>query len=444
MVLAKITQLNNNKTTFLLTLVAEETLIYAQAGEDVSLNLQSESERYFQWYFDNTQIAWYNPLGGHKTTEEWRNRLIPSHASLLIKNLTQTDFSVFSCTVKYKQKEVVAVEPPVLLPGDQLSLTCEVKSKDYTPQFHWVDPRGQKMVGGGTLTVQATSLHSGQWTCVVTRAGKEKNVTMKVTVIDLLPPAPIPTEYTSLSRPFTVRCSLAANTTWAQVKSKGIPEVGWSFCPAKPPCDKSSLFRLSLEDAKPTWKTLTDRALRPRENPSRGDLSLGRNLAREEDAGDYECFMKFQDGVILNRTVRVEVLRIIASPGTQLTTGQQLNLTCITDYPLPPDMQIQWFPPEVASSSSSSSSPSPSAQDLHSPHLTLKEVGSDQNGTWRCELRRGDTFLTSAVVVLNIGEWGVLCKIDFFKLYIMLLCHSLIKHMPGALPWLIHIFLSNQ
>uniref|UniRef100_A0A8C6WDV4 MYM-type domain-containing protein n=1 Tax=Neogobius melanostomus TaxID=47308 RepID=A0A8C6WDV4_9GOBI len=39
---------------------------------------------------------------------------------------------------------------------------------------------------------------------------------------------------------------------------------------------------------------------------------------------------------------------------------------------------------------------------------------------------------------------GVLCKIDFFKLYIMLLCHSLIKHMPGVLPWLIHIFLSNQ
>uniref|UniRef100_A0A8C6S5V5 Centrosomal protein of 70 kDa n=1 Tax=Neogobius melanostomus TaxID=47308 RepID=A0A8C6S5V5_9GOBI len=39
---------------------------------------------------------------------------------------------------------------------------------------------------------------------------------------------------------------------------------------------------------------------------------------------------------------------------------------------------------------------------------------------------------------------GYYVKSTFSKLYIMLLCHSLIKHMPGVLPWLIHIFLSNQ
>lgn len=396
--------------------VADE-IIYAQVGEDVSLNLSYDSNKYFTWFFANEQIATLNPFGGKQIEPGWVPHLTLSHNSLVVKNLTQSDFGIFSCSVRDKRAEVgknnfrliqlnVAVDRPVLLPGETLSLTCGVRSQEYTPQISWLDPRGEKQGSAGRAVVQVTSAHSGEWTCVVSRAGKEKRVKIKVTVIDLLPLAPIEIQYASTSTPLTIPCSLAEGTTWDQVKSKGIHEVGWNFCPPKPQCDKPSLFLLSLVDNKPTWKKLTDRALRPSPNPGRGDLSLGRNLAREEDGGDYECFVKFQNGVTLNRTVRVEVLRIIASPGTQLTTGQELNLTCTTGHPLPPDIQIKWIPPRQSSSSSSTPPPpallSPFTQDLGSPHLTVEEVGSDHNGTWTCELRRGETSLTSAAVVLKI------------------------------------------
>lgn len=106
--------------------------------------------------------------------------------------------------------------------------------------------------------------------------------------------------------------------------------------------------------------------------------------------------MKFKNDGILNRTVDVELLQITASPGTELINGQQLNLTCTTGRPLPSDLQVTWFPPKEASPHY------PLAYDHQSAHLTIPEVGRGDKGTWRCELRRADTPLTSAAVALNI------------------------------------------
>lgn len=386
-----------------------EQIIYAQVGEDVSLNLPDTSDKwYFYWYFKDKNIAALNPSGGKQS--EWGTRLSLSPQSLVIRNLTREDFGSYTCTVRNKMTDVkkvlfrliqlnVAVNPLIALPGELLSLTCDAGSQDPTPHIYWVGPKGQRMEGGKHM-VQADGSHSGEWTCVVANAGREKRVKIKVTVIDLLPPTPTLTQFTSALKPLTIPCSLAADSTWDKVKSRGIYEVGWNFCPRKPQSVKSSLFLLPLENDKLTWKTQTDWAPWPSPNPSSGDFSLGGKLAPE---GDYECFAKFQNGVTLNRTVRVEVLRIIASPGTQLSTGQQLNLTCTTGYPLPSDVQLQWFPPkETSSSSSSPDSLSPSALDLRSPILSLRGVGRDHNGTWRCELRRGEASLTSAVVVVKI------------------------------------------
>lgn len=93
-----------------------------------------------------------------------------------------------------------------------------------------------------------------------------------------------------------------------------------------------------------------------------------------------------------------DYLLVTASPGTELINGQQLNLTCTTGRPLPSDLRVTWFPPKEASPYY------PLAHDHQSAHLTIPEVGRGDKGTWRCELRRADTPLTSAAVALNIGE----------------------------------------
>ncbi|KAJ0066358.1 hypothetical protein NL108_011164 [Boleophthalmus pectinirostris] len=384
--------------------VAQER-VYARLGDNVQINSRHEPDKYFFWSIGGKDVAWSNPNGGRNIAPDWTGRLSLSSNGLVIKNVTQRDFGVFTCTVKDKLKEVgtetfrlfqlnVDVEKTVLLPGEWLSLSCSVSDGLSSPQIHWVDPQGQKS-DGGRVRVQAAGAHSGQWTYVVSDGDRETKGNVKVTVIDLLPSALVRTLYTSTSSPLSIPCSLSPSNSWEEVKSKGVLEVGWNFCPPNLQRNKSSLHSLSLE-TKPSWKRHTERAPRPKLNPSTGDLSLGRNVGREEDAGAYECFLKFQHGGIVNRTVRVEVLQIIASPGTTLTEGEQLNLTCTTGHPLPPDLQVKWSPPQNSSLPVFPSSVQPPA------HINVPSAGGEQNGTWRCELWRGEELLTSAVVELRI------------------------------------------
>lgn len=84
---------------------------------------------------------------------------------------------------------------------------------------------------------------------------------------------------------------------------------------------------------------------------------------------------------------------VISSPGTDLISGQQVNLTCSLGYPLPSGLRVKWFPPEQ-----------PSPQAGTSGHLIIPEVGTRDSGKWRCELWQNNAKLTWTVIRLRIGE----------------------------------------
>ncbi|KAM6936413.1 CD4-1 molecule isoform 2-T2 [Lycodopsis pacificus] len=414
-------------------------VIYAQLGETVTLkapgNIQNE---YVYWNFekgDSLELGWRNSMGGSSTTadEAWKNRLsLSSDASLIIKDIQQNDFGTFifrrrgvALLTTYKLlKLTVSVNPPSpLLPGDPLSLSCDAQPlPGHKREIQWLNPSGGKVKKGqGPLT--ATSQESGQWTCVVTYDNKEKKAVVSVTVLDLSP-APLHPQYTSKSCPLTIPCSLPAHVSWKQLKAKEIQDVRWHFVPESGLIPQS-LFSLSLEEPL-TWKADQNRGLIPVPDPKKKNLSLTRNRGTEEDGGDYVCALEFKNGVTLNRTVHVEVLQIISSPGTELISGQQLNLTCSLGHPMPSDLELKWFPPEQSSLSSPTSDP-------HLAHLTIPEVGTGDGGKWRCELWQSNARLTSAEITLKIepkmSSWMlvVICSVTVIVILLLILAFILYR-----------------
>lgn len=117
-------------------------------------------------------------------------------------------------------------------------------------------------------------------------------------------------EYTSTSSPLAVPCSIP-KATWDQVQSLGLREGHWQFFPrstsGRVSADPQRLFTLSLEGPV-SWKANQTRGLTPVSDFKNRDLSLSRTLGRADDRGDYVCTLKFESGVTLSTTVRVDVL----------------------------------------------------------------------------------------------------------------------------------------
>ncbi|KAF1388113.1 hypothetical protein PFLUV_G00086860 [Perca fluviatilis] len=414
---------------------AQELIYYAQVGETLTLKPPgSFSQNYVYWYFGEIELAWRNTMGRTWTAQEsrWKDRLsLYSDDSLIITNLQQEDFwTKFKFQVSrlhgdrsvytYKLlKLTVSVNPPSpLLPGDSLSLSCNAETQGLKPEIHWLNPQGVKRTLK-QLPVRATSQDNGHWTCVVTNAKQEKRADVPITVMDLSP-APLSPLYTSKSsKPLTVPCSIPPHISWDQIKAKDIQEVHWEFIP-EPDSSPERLFNLSLEDPL-TWQPKQNRGLRPVKDPKEMDLSLIRNQG-SEDKGDYVCTLKFKNGVSLNRTVHVKVLQFTSSPGTELISGQQLNLTCNLSHPLTSDLRLKWVPPEQASLSSLSL-----GSDGHPTHLTIPEVGTGDGGKWRCELWQNVTRLTSAEIILKIepklSVWMlvVICSVTVIVILLLIL-----------------------
>ncbi|XP_040021712.2 CD4-1 molecule isoform X1 [Gasterosteus aculeatus] len=386
-------------------------VIYAQLGETATIKPPEIDDflgHYVYWQLEDRAndvktLAWRNPLGGSGTfsDDRWKGRLSLSRDSLIIKDVQETDFETFvfkrgpsGTPTKYKLlKFTVSVTPSSpLLPGDSLTLSCSAQTlqghKD--PQIQWLNPSGEKIKKGpAPLTLKVTSQDSGQWICVVTNDKKENKAKVSVTVLDLSPGLLRP-QYTSKSWPLTVPCSLPAHISWQQIKAKGLQEVHWHFVPESGRTPQR-LFSLSLKDPL-TWEKDQNRELRSAADLQKGNLSLTRSRGNEEDQGDYVCTMKFKNGVLLNRTVHVKVLQITSSPGTDLISGQQLNLTCSVGHPTPSDLQLKWVPPEQSSLT----------PDRHLAHFTVPEVGTADGGKWRCELWQSGALLTSAEITLKI------------------------------------------
>ncbi|XP_041797934.1 CD4-1 molecule isoform X2 [Chelmon rostratus] len=394
----------------LLSTTGAEEVIYAQLGDTVSFKppVDPQSKIYYlYWYFGNLELAWRNTFGATGFNKDnWNNTLSLSDDTLIIKNFQH--FGTFVCKLIKGRDTVVGsriykvlklnvnMNPPnpVLL-DESLSLTCSVESPK-KPQIHWLNPQKEKLKSNqGRLTLSATGQHNGQWTCVVTDDGRESKAEVSVMVIYLLPP-PSRTQYTSKSSPLTIPCSYPSHIPWEKIKSKGIQQVHWDFLPGSTlnSGDPQRLYSLSLEE-KPTWEADQDRGLNPVQNTMKGNLSLTRKQGNEEDGGDYTCTLKFKNGVTLSRTVHVNVLQIISSAGTDLISGQQVNLSCSIGRPLPSELRVKWFPPTRSSQPSLLS-------DHHPAHLAIPEVGTGDGGKWRCELWQNNTRLTSAVITLKI------------------------------------------
>nr|CAO98731.1 T-cell surface glycoprotein CD4 [Dicentrarchus labrax] len=452
--LLHVTEMKNfiQSVLILITVVmsaAGEELIYAEEGQMVTLNppaVTNPQTHYSYWVFNGNQIAWRNPFSG-KGVNDKDSLSLTDGSVLVITNIQQNLFGTFTCqiytsgnrdtpvdTTTYKiLKLSVTMDPPSpLLPGEDLSLNCNAGRN---PKIHWLNPQGQK-INSQRIQQKATGQDKGEWTCVVTYSNKESKAKISVTLVDLTT-APSHLQYTSKSSPLTIPCSTTA--TWDTIKTRDI-EGGKREFFAKPGASLKSnapqmLFSLSLDPLK--WTPDQDNELRYDPKLQKGILSLKRNQGKDGDSGDYVCSLKFKNGVTLNRTVTVHVLQITSSPGIELISGQQVNLTCDLGSPLPSDLQLKWFPPGQSSLPSLKS-------DHHPTHLIIPEVGMGDGGKWRCELWRNSTRLTSAVITLKIEPkitvWMIvlICSVTVIAILLLVVAFILYRRRQRKMTHLRH------
>ncbi|XP_055359083.1 CD4-1 molecule isoform X2 [Betta splendens] len=418
---------------------AYEEVVYAQVGQTVHLKPENgQIKPYMYWNWNGIELVHRNSLTGWATpNEKWKNRVTGTDNGLSITNLEEGDFGTWTLAVltdKTHEKSTIYTchlfritvsmkSVPPLLAGEPLTLDCNTATppKNKNPEIYWVDPQGEEQRGRQVSIPKATSQHSGQWTCFVKNHHKESGAIISVAVVDLAP-GPSSYQFTSKSSGLTIPCSLPSHVTWDQLKEKGLEEVQWLFSP-KPPGDLSNgpklkLYSLSLETLQ--WEAVQPRELDAGTDVSKGDLSLSKRKGKEKDAGDYECMMKFKT-LTLKTSVHVEVLRIIAAPGTNLTSGQQLNMTCSVGAALPSDMQLKLLPPVESLSHLQQNS------DHSSTNVILPAVSTAHSGRWRCELWQGGKKLTSEVITLKIeyklSVWMlvVICSVVVIVLLLLIL-----------------------
>nr|ABU95653.1 CD4-4a protein [Tetraodon nigroviridis] len=386
-----------------------QEVTYAEVGQPVSLTCpKTQSWGHLEWLFGGRELAWRNHMGGQKvnTDGNWKELALSPDGSLTVNYIRPEQFGIYVCkvsesgssgtgtekAVSYKVLRLtVSAEPSLVLSGQTVTLVCEAPhpSSRQTPEIHWLDPQGEE-VKRGNGEVKVSGRHSGQWTCMVTLGQRTHRAHVSVTVVDLDSP---PLQYTSKSSPLSIPCSIPAHVSWEQIKALGLQEGHWHFFPRSASDLLSSeaqrLFSLSLDPV--AWQSDQTRGLSSSPDLKNRNLSLGRRKGDDGDRGDYVCSLKFDNGLTLSRTVRVDVLEIVSAPGTDLISGQQLNLSCSLGVPLTSDLRPRWIPPEGSS-----------LQRPLSGRLAIPAVSAGDGGKWRCELRRNDTLLTSAVITLKI------------------------------------------
>ncbi|KAK5621155.1 hypothetical protein CRENBAI_012602 [Crenichthys baileyi] len=352
---------------FMFLIIAYKTMgadevIYARVGDNVELNSQQLPQNFYvRWFLhkDNgPELASINYLGRNSidSGDIWSGRLSLSPNILTIKNIQNENFGTFVCRVSDNSNthilktfilikvKVSMNEAQTLIPGDDLSLNCDVETQR-RPKIHWVNPTGTGSIPS-LVRKKAKSQDNGEWTCVVIDNGEQNMFRFSVSVVDFSSTSkPL---YTSTNLPLTVPFVISPNNFMKEILSK---------------------------------------------------IERVEKLSREEDRGTYNCSITFKNGFILSRTVLVEVLQIIPSPGTELISGHHLNLSCSTGGPLDTNVMVKWFPPMTSSLANT---------ELTSGHLIIQKVSTEDSGRWRCELwmepglEQNRSTLTSAAIMLKI------------------------------------------
>ncbi|MEQ2267871.1 hypothetical protein XENORESO_011720, partial [Xenotaenia resolanae] len=338
-------------------------VIYARVGDNVELNLpQLPQSFYVRWFLDKDnghELASINYVGGNSidSGDIWSGRLSLSSIKLTIKNIQDENFRTFVCRMSdnsntYNLKAFILIKVNVsmneaqpLVPGDDLTLNCDLKTQR-KPMIYWENPTGRTVSISSLVKKKAETQDNGEWTCVVKDNGKQNMFRFSVSVVDFSSTSK--SLYTSTNLPLTVPFVISPNNFVKQILSK---------------------------------------------------IKRVEKLSREEDRGTYSCSITFKNGFILSRTVQVEVLQIIPSPGTELISGHHLNLSCSTGGPLDTNVKVKWFPPKTSSLANT---------ELTSGHLIIQKVSMEDSGRWRCELGlepglgQNRSTLTSAVITLKI------------------------------------------
>lgn len=431
-----------------------EMVVFGQLGGDIILPMTgSDKDKYVHWKAAGKLVLSRNRYGMVSLAEgdQLKGRLSlsePLHA-LIITKAKKEDFQTsFSCeltdstvqlstTIYTLYTVTVTVIKAAQLAGDTLILGCTIQESGRSTEISWLHPQGKALdldsrvqgARGPHLKVTPVSgQDSGEWVCVVTYMGKEAHARTTVTIVDLSPTEPV---YTSVTQPsLDIPCNFASKLSWKELLDMNIQGGSWTFIPSLasslPQADPRKLYSLSMVP-KPTWTKFnsTDLLISDLQADGPRDLSLRRTRVMKEDRGQYTCAVDFRR-FPLKKTVQVEVLEILMSPGSELLIGQQINLNCSLGYALPPDMSIKWIPPKQSSGSL--------GPPLHNPVLTLQEARDMDRGRWGCELWRNTTRLTSAVITLKIERAPVdvwllvtICAAAFIFLLLLVLTVILIK-----------------
>ncbi|XP_076137118.1 CD4-1 molecule isoform X2 [Alosa pseudoharengus] len=405
-------------------------VVYAQQGGSIQLPTKEKAKTgsYMTWYFgiqeNNITVEVYNKhgLGQISTNNNWKDRISVSDKddSLIISKVTASDFGFFryeqkerqSTTVNivYKLCKVTLTPPLTVLYGEPLTLNCKMEEKSKFTKITWIPPetvddtRRKLCTISTSPNLQITNLSwrdKGVWTCSVIYNGTTTKATTTIHVVDLLP-TPSEPIYTSTASSLGLPCSISSPVGWGEVLGKGLQKGGWTFLPAALRSgEPGQIASLSLNST-PRWDIMPNRmdgsAL---EKGHKGnDLSLRMKVVTVADRGNYTCALNFQK-VKLERTVRVEVLQVVASPSPRAFEGQQLNLTCTLGYSLDPEseLEVKWTPPKAVSLPALASTPH--------PHTLSVEASVGHSGRWKCELRKRNETLTSADVSLKIEKLPV-------------------------------------
>ncbi|XP_075897115.1 CD4-1 molecule isoform X2 [Nelusetta ayraudi] len=435
--------MKNQMSVFLLLVAllgttADIVLKYVQLGGSVTLDppaVTGEGRWYYIWYFGNTEIASSNSLGGSTTKD---TNVLMSKDKLTIKNVSQDYFGMFYCkelenariTYRILQLHVSKSSESPVLSGESLTLECRAETLKglAKPQIHWLDQRGAKVEGSGNshTIAAATVQDNGQWTCVVTSHGTVSKGEISVSVAGFSTPAS-DDQYTSNVLPLAIPCSISTHIPWEQIKAMGVQGGSWDFFPKTDSgllsVAPQRIFTLSLGESARWQAGDVDTGLISTSDFKMGDLSLTRSRGREGDAGNYVCRLEFNRGRSLEKTVRVHVLQIVSSPGTELVAGQTANLTCGLGVPLPSHLRLKWVPPR-------DSPPRPLLAD-GGPALLRITADLGDSGKWRCELWRNHTKEATAEITLRIESrqsvWMlvIICSaaaIGFLLMLLLFIC----------------------
>ncbi|KAL0984720.1 hypothetical protein UPYG_G00145840 [Umbra pygmaea] len=396
--------------------VAEPMVIYAQVGSTVTLPREHwvTSTPYVKWYFGELLVMQINSFGRVISDETtFKDRVsLSSKFSLTIKDIKLEEFKLFRCELEStnpKKTEhftyslytvsVTKLGSPVLA-GETIELKCEVGKMFKGVQLRWQRPQKQDLTADtriqstndGKLTVNpVTAEDHGEWTCVVTYQERQAHASTQITVIDFSPVPPQPL-YTSNSSPLHLPCSFPPHVSWSNLKDKGIQNVQWAFTSSQGGGSgtKDILVTLSL-NPKLSWNNNQSKNLDVSAvEKSDLDLSLGINRVTEADRGTYTCILVFNSRT-LQKEIHVEVLNLVASPGSEVFLGQQVNLTCSLGHPLTDDLKLKWIRPTF-----------PSKEHKDSSIFPIPEAREGDSGRWRCELWRNNTKLVSKDLYLKI------------------------------------------